>query len=94
MPYLMLLCGAFLAIVLINGAFKYCINTFKGRLGERMLRRFRYQLYLRLLRFPLTHFQQDLVGADHPDGHGRDANRSAALSATRWRCPRFRAARC
>ncbi|HEX2151099.1 MAG TPA: ABC transporter ATP-binding protein/permease [Stellaceae bacterium] len=57
-PYLMLLCGAFLATVLINGGFKYCINTYKGRLGERMLRRFRYQLYVRLLRFPLTHFHK------------------------------------
>src|SRR3954449_2113858 len=56
--YLLLLCGAFLATVLINGAFKYCINTYKGRLGERMLRRFRYQLYMRLLRFPLTHFHK------------------------------------
>src|SRR6185503_5635512 len=55
--YLMVLCFAFLAVVLINGGFKYCINTFKGQLGERMLRRFRYQLYLRLLRFPLTYFQ-------------------------------------
>ena len=53
----MVLCGAFLAVVLVNGGFKYCINTFKGQLGERMLRRFRYQLYLRLLRFPLTYFQ-------------------------------------
>ena len=41
----MLLCGAFLVTVLINGGFKYCINTYKGQLGERMLRRFRYQLY-------------------------------------------------
>ena len=56
--YLMLLCGAFLLTVLINGGFKYCINTYKGQLGERMLRRFRYQLYVRLLRFPLTHFQK------------------------------------
>src|SRR3954470_259879 len=57
-PYLMVLCFAFLAVVLITGGFKYCINTFKGQLGERMLRRFRYQLYLRLLRFPLTYFHK------------------------------------
>jgi ABC-type multidrug transport system fused ATPase/permease subunit len=56
-PYLLVLCFAFLAVVLVNGGFKYFINTFKGQLGERMLRRFRYQLYLRLLRFPLTYFQ-------------------------------------
>src|SRR5712691_5204622 len=57
-PFLMVLCALFLLMVLFNGAFKYCINTFKGQLGERMLRRFRYQLYQRLLRFPLTHFQR------------------------------------
>ncbi|HEV8678855.1 MAG TPA: ATP-binding cassette domain-containing protein [Stellaceae bacterium] len=57
-PYLMLLCGVFLALVLINGGFKYCINTFKGQLGERMLRRFRYQLYQRLLRFPPSYFHK------------------------------------
>jgi ABC-type multidrug transport system fused ATPase/permease subunit len=45
-------------LVLFNGAFKYCINTFKGQLGERMLRRLRYQLYQRLLRFPLNQFQK------------------------------------
>jgi ABC-type multidrug transport system fused ATPase/permease subunit len=57
-PYLMVLCAAFLGLVLINGAFKYYINTFKGQLGERMLRRFRYQLYQRLLCFPLGYFQK------------------------------------
>jgi putative ABC transport system ATP-binding protein len=57
--YLMLLCVAFLALVFINGAFKYYINTFKGRLGERMLRRFRYQLYQRMLLFPLSYFQKN-----------------------------------
>ncbi|HEX3538284.1 MAG TPA: ABC transporter ATP-binding protein [Stellaceae bacterium] len=57
-PYLMTLCGAFLALVFINGGFKYYINTFKGQLGERMLRRFRYSLYQRLLCFPLGYFQK------------------------------------
>ena len=57
-PYLMFLCGIFLALVLINGGFKYYINTYKGRLGERMLRRFRYSLYERLLRFPSSYFQR------------------------------------
>ena len=56
--YLMLLCAAFLALVFINGLFKYYINTFKGRLSERMLRRFRYQLYQRMLLFPLSYFQK------------------------------------
>ncbi|MBV8120262.1 MAG: ABC transporter ATP-binding protein/permease [Alphaproteobacteria bacterium] len=58
-PYLMLLCFAFLLLVFINGAFKYYINTYKGRLGERMLRRFRYQLYQRLLLFPLSYFHKN-----------------------------------
>ncbi|HWB48341.1 MAG TPA: ATP-binding cassette domain-containing protein [Stellaceae bacterium] len=57
-PYLMTLCGVFLALVFINGGFKYYINTLKGQLGERMLRRFRYALYLRLLRFPTSYFHK------------------------------------
>lgn len=57
-PYLLLLCFAFLGLVLINGAFKYVINVWKGRLGERMLRRLRYELYSRVLRFPLPHFKR------------------------------------
>ena len=56
--YLMLLSGLFLTMVVLNGVFKYYINTFKGRLGERMLRRLRYELYARALRFPLGHFKK------------------------------------
>jgi len=56
--YLWTLCGLYLALVLINGAFKYVINVYKGRMGERMLRRLRYELYQRLLRFPIGHFKR------------------------------------
>ncbi|MFC5358390.1 ABC transporter transmembrane domain-containing protein [Azospirillum himalayense] len=56
--YLFVLCGLFLTLVLVNGAFKYVINTYKGRLGERMLRRLRYELYVRVLRFPLPRFRK------------------------------------
>ena len=56
--YLLVLCAVFLILVFFNGAFKYYINTVKGRLGERMLRRLRYQLYHRMLRFPLTQFSK------------------------------------
>ena len=45
----------FLGLVCINGLFKYYINTFKGRLGERMLRRLRYELVDSILRSPLAH---------------------------------------
>ena len=57
--YLLVLCVAFLVVVLINGGFKYFMNTYKGRLGERMLRRFRYQLYQRMLLFPLSYFNKN-----------------------------------
>ncbi len=57
-PYLMVLCLTFLGLVLINGLFKYVINVWKGRLGERMLRRLRYELYSRVLRFPVPHFKR------------------------------------
>ncbi len=58
LSYLFCLCATFLAFVCINGLFKYYINTYKGRLGERMLRRLRYQLLDRILRFPTTYFRR------------------------------------
>lgn len=61
--YLLLLCGGFLAFIVINGWFKLHINVKKGQLGERMLRRLRYELYERLLRFPLYHFDRTAPGA-------------------------------
>src|SRR5829696_3566103 len=45
------LSGLFLLLVLINGAFKYYINVAKGALGERMLRRMRFDLFSLVLRF-------------------------------------------
>ncbi len=45
------LSGYFLVLVLINGAFKYVVNLRKGILGERMLRRMRYDLFGQLMRF-------------------------------------------
>ncbi|WP_336485736.1 ABC transporter transmembrane domain-containing protein [Methylobacterium nigriterrae] len=45
------LSGLFLILVLINGAFKFWINLAKGVLGERMLRRLRFQLFALMLRF-------------------------------------------
>ena len=57
-PYLVALCFSFLFFVVINGWMKQLVNTEKGRLGERMLRRLRYQLYDRVLRFPISHFRK------------------------------------
>ncbi len=58
MPLLFTLCIVFLVLVFVNGGFKMYINIYKGRLGERMLRRLRYMLYSRILRFPLPHFRK------------------------------------
>ncbi len=56
--FLLALCFAFLLFVLISGAQKYYLNVYAGRLGEQMLRRLRFQLYSRILRFPLPHFKK------------------------------------
>ncbi|MGF9694442.1 ABC transporter ATP-binding protein [Rhizobium sp. 0TCS1.26] len=55
---LMALSGVFLLLVVINGLFKFYINTYKGRLGERLLRRVRYELVDRVLRFPPSVLKQ------------------------------------
>ena len=52
------LSGVFLLLVIINGLFKFYINTYKGRLGERMLRRIRFELVDRVLRFPPSVFKR------------------------------------
>ena len=56
--FLVLLSFAFLALVVVNGVFKLSVNTAKGRLGERMLRRLRFMLFDRILRFPVPHFRK------------------------------------
>ena len=55
---LALLCAVFLLLVIVNGGFKFYINTYKGRLGERMLRRIRFELVDRILRFPPVQFKR------------------------------------
>ncbi|WP_426035608.1 ABC transporter transmembrane domain-containing protein [Cypionkella sp. TWP1-2-1b2] len=57
------LSGVFLVLVVVNGLFKYYINTYKGRLGERLLRRIRFTLVDHILRFPPATFKR-LKGAE------------------------------
>lgn len=56
--YLIAMCLIFLALVLINQGFKYVINVYRGLTGERLLRRLRYDLYGRVLRFPQPAFRK------------------------------------
>ena len=58
LQYLVVMSFVFLGAVAVNGLFKKTINTQKGRMGERMLRRLRYELYDRILRFPAAHFRK------------------------------------
>src|SRR3546814_20983524 len=55
---LLALSFSFLGLVLVNGIFKLVINTRKGRLGERLLPRLRFELSDRILRFPLPHLRR------------------------------------
>lgn len=61
-PYLLILCGLFLLAVLAHGLLKMRINTMKGVLAERLLRRFRYTLIARILRFPAPYFERTSQG--------------------------------
>ena len=51
LEFLFVLSGLYLLLVLVNGWFKYEVNLRKGILGERMLRRLRYELVALFLRF-------------------------------------------
>ncbi|MBA5776403.1 ATP-binding cassette domain-containing protein [Stappia sp. F7233] len=56
--YLVLLCFTFLGLVVVSNGIKLVLNVYKGRLGERMLRRLRFELFQRVLRFRLPHFKK------------------------------------
>jgi len=58
LEYLFALSMVFLGLIVLNGWLKFRINTMKGWMGERMLRRLRYALYDHILRFPLGRFRR------------------------------------
>jgi len=60
--YLMSLSIVLLALITINGGLKYWINVYAGVVGERTLRRMRYDLYQAVLRFPLPQFKTMSAG--------------------------------
>ncbi len=61
-PYLLLLCFAFLGmVVLINGV-KWLLNIRVGMCGERMLRRLRFMLFEQVLRFRISRFRSTRPG--------------------------------
>lgn len=45
--YLLLLCGFYLFVLLLNGILKYCLNYYKGSLAENLIRRLRLFIYQR-----------------------------------------------
>ena len=56
--YLLTLCVILFFLLIANGLFLMSLNTFKNKSSERMLRRLRYMLYQRILRFPVSRFQR------------------------------------
>ncbi len=61
-PYLFLLCGTFFAMVVLNNVVKYFFNTYRGVVGERMLRRLRYDLYERVMRMRPSEYRKASPG--------------------------------
>ncbi len=58
LEYLVVLCVLFLILVCINGGLKYFNNVYRGAMNERLLRRLRFILFHRILRFPVSHFRK------------------------------------
>ena len=56
--FLTTLCFCLLGLVITNGIIKMRLNTYKGVLGERLIRRLRYTLLQNILRFPLPYFSR------------------------------------
>ncbi|MEP1767090.1 MAG: ABC transporter transmembrane domain-containing protein [Sulfitobacter sp.] len=62
MQFLLSLCFAYLGSVLVHGLLKMRLNTMKGVTAERLLRRFRFTLIDRMMRFPKRYFQETSQG--------------------------------
>ena len=60
--FLMALCFGYLGAVVAHGLLKMRLNTMKGVTAERLLRRFRFQLISRMLRFPRSYFRSTSQG--------------------------------
>ncbi|MEO0939445.1 MAG: ABC transporter transmembrane domain-containing protein [Pseudomonadota bacterium] len=60
--FLLALCFGFLAAVVAHGLLKMRLNTMKGVVSERMLRRLRYTLIERMTRFPSSYFRKTSQG--------------------------------
>ena len=60
--FLAALCFGYLAAVLAHGLLKMRLNTMKGIVAERLLRRFRYSLLTRMMRFPKRYYQETSQG--------------------------------
>ncbi|ANK80354.1 MAG: hypothetical protein TEF_05785 [Rhizobiales bacterium NRL2] len=56
--FLFILVGVFLANILLLQGIKYALNVYRGVTAERMLRRLRYSLFNRILRFPRRTFRK------------------------------------
>ncbi len=56
--YLLFLSCLLLTLVILNGLLKMRINIYKGTVGERLVRRLRYMLIERTIRFPLQQFSR------------------------------------
>lgn len=60
--YLVALCFAYLSAVAVNNGLKYVINMQRGILGERMLRRMRFDLFRRVMGRPLSRLKTTSPG--------------------------------
>ncbi len=61
-PYLLILCGVFLVLVVAINGIKWLLNVSIGMCGERMLRRLRYMLFEQVMRFRIGRFRTTKPG--------------------------------
>jgi len=59
--YLLLLCGLFLIVLLLNSVLKYFVNYYKGSLAESLIRRLRVYIYHRKKNTASSDQEQDIV---------------------------------
>lgn len=61
LPYMLLLCGAYLVVLLLQGGLKYLLNVYRGSLVEKLALKLRAQIFSVLVDEPIKQHKQTVA---------------------------------
>lgn len=59
--YLLLLCGLYLLVLVLNGTLKFCLNYYKGSVAESLIKRLRLYIFHKQRKSSNNHSKENLI---------------------------------